>query len=338
MNVRERFHAVMDFKPVDRLPMIEWASWWGQTTDRWAKEGLAASLDRYALYDHFGLDMYRQAWIPNMRYDKDTPHPPHHGAGICHDDASYDALKTWLYPEPSKLSFDFSMWERWTAEQQRGDCVNWITLNGFFWGPRAFLGIEPHLYAFHDQPTLMHRINRELADWMLDTLDTLCAIGTPDFVSVSEDMSYNHGPMISKALFDEFCAPYYRRVIPEFKRRGIRVFMDSDGDVTGLVDWFAEVGVEGILPLERQAGVDLNVLRAKQPGMRFIGHFDKMTMPHGEAAMRAEFERLLPLMKQGGFIPSVDHQTPPGVSLENYHIFLRLLREYCVKGAEWSKA
>ncbi len=59
-----------------------------------------------------------------------------------------------------------------------------------------------------------------------------------------------------------------------------------------------------------------------------VGHFDKMTMNQGEAAMRAEFERLVPLMKTGGFIPSVDHQTPPGVSLEEYRVYLRLLKEY----------
>ena len=38
-------------------------------------------------------------------------------------------------------------------------------------------------------------------------------------------------------------------------------------------------------------------------------------------------------MKSGGFIPSVDHQTPPGVSLENYKKYLSLLKEYCIKGA-----
>jgi hypothetical protein len=34
------------------------------------------------------------------------------------------------------------------------------------------------------------------------------------------------------------------------------------------------------------------------------------------------------MMKLGGFIPSVDHQTPPGVSLEQYRTYLRLLEEY----------
>ena len=55
---------------------------------------------------------------------------------------------------------------------------------------------------------------------------------------------------------------------------------------------------------------------------------DKMTMNRGEQAMRAEFERLLPMMRAGGFIPSVDHQTPPGVSLDQYRSYLRLLDEY----------
>jgi hypothetical protein len=48
----------------------------------------------------------------------------------------------------------------------------------------------------------------------------------------------------------------------------------------------------------------------------------------GEAAMRAEFERLVPIMRTGGCIPSVDHQTPPAVSIDDYRLYLRLLDEY----------
>jgi len=33
-------------------------------------------------------------------------------------------------------------------------------------------------------------------------------------------------------------------------------------------------------------------------------------------------------MASGGFIPSVDHQTPPGVSLDQYRLYLRLLDEH----------
>jgi hypothetical protein len=80
--------------------------------------------------------------------------------------------------------------------------------------------------------------------------------------------------------------------------------------------------------LERQAGVDGMRLRRQFPTLRMIGHYNKLVMNRGEPAMRAEFQRLLPLMRTGGFIPSVDHQTPPGVSLEQYRLYLRLLEEY----------
>ena len=69
-------------------------------------------------------------------------------------------------------------------------------------------------------------------------------------------------------------------------------------------------------------------MRETFPTLGMIGHFDKMVMNRGEAAIRAEFERLRPLMASGGFIPSVDHQTPPGVSLQQYRDYLHIFREY----------
>jgi uroporphyrinogen-III decarboxylase len=147
-------------------------------------------------------------------------------------------------------------------------------------------------------------------------------------MTIAEDMSYNNGPMISKGLMDEFMSPYYAKLLEKAKQMDMLTIVDTDGDVTMLVPWLLENGIEGVLPLERQAGVDGMALREMFPKLRMVGHYDKMVMPHGEAAMRAEFERLLPLMGTGGFIPSVDHQTPPGVSLENYRTYLRLLHEY----------
>ena len=78
-------------------------------------------------------------------------------------------------------------------------------------------------------------------------------------------------------------------------------------------------------------GIDVAAVRRDHPKFRMVGAFDKTVMKKGEAAMRAEFERLMPVMRQGGLIPGVDHQTPPDVSLEMYRLYVRLLREYCEK-------
>jgi len=318
----------MNFKPFDRLPIIEWATWWNETITRWHGEGLPSSLDGNDIQRHFGMDVYLQDWFPIGKPGR--PRPASHGAGVIKDEADYDKVRPFLYRDDP---VDRARWTQWAEQQKRGDVALWFTLDGFFWFARTLLGIEPHLYAFYDQPALMHRINEDLAAWMLRTIDQVSDVCIPDFMTFAEDMSYNHGPMLSKPLFDEFMLPYYSKVIPVLRTRGILTIIDSDGDVTVPSYWFEEAGLDGILPLERQAGVDIVRLRADHPRMRFIGHFDKMTMNKGETVMRAEFERLLPTAAQGGFLVSCDHQTPPGVSYADYQTYLRLFKEYAVRAA-----
>jgi hypothetical protein len=323
MTVRERFRAVMGFQPFDRLPIVEWAGWWDQTVERWHGEGLPRQItDRYDICRHFGLDVWLQDWLRPR--DSTCPKPPSHGAGILANLDDYERLREHLFRWP----IDRGRWRQWAEVQRRGEAVLWFTVDGFFWFPRTLLGIERHLYAFYDQPELLHRMNGELADWICRVTDEVCEVCTPDFMTFAEDMSYNHGPMLSKELFEEFMLPYYRRVVPRLKERGILAIIDSDGDVTVPAAWFAEAGLDGILPLEHQAGVEVAALREKHPRMRFIGCYDKMAMSRGETAMRAEFERLLPVASTGGLIVSCDHQTPPGVSYDEYRLYLRLFEEY----------
>jgi uroporphyrinogen-III decarboxylase len=333
MNTRERFHAAMNFKPFDRLPILEWAGWWDKTIERWHTEGLRADLtDRYAICRHFGLDVYKQDWFAVC--GPDCPRPTSHGSGIIESDADYQRILPCLYPAHP---VDTHRWQEWAEEQRQGDVVLWFTVDGFFWFARRLLGIERHLYAFYDQPELMHHINSDLADWVLLVIEQVCSLCTPDFMTFAEDMSYNNGPMLSKDLFDEFMRPYYDRIIPALRKQGVTPIIDSDGDIATPAHWFGEAGLDGILPLERQAGLDIVSLRREHPRMRFIGHFDKMTMDKGEAAMRAEFERLLPTASGGGFLISCDHQTPPGVSYQNYKTYVRLFDEYAKQAGQMSQ-
>ena len=332
LTTRERFHAVMAGRPVDRLPVIEWANWWSQTIARWHTEGLPTELtDRYDIVRHFGLDLYKQAWLRSV--SPDAPQPTSHGAGIIQTESDYDRLQPFLFQLRDEWPVNPTQWRQWAEEQKRGEAVLWFTVDGFFWLPRVLLGIERHLYAFYDQPELMHRINAENARWMIRLIDRLCESCVPDFMTFAEDLSYNHGPMLSAELFEEFLAPYYRQVIPHLRARGIIPIVDSDGDVSQVASWFEGVGVAGILPLERQAGVDVVALRQKHPALNWIGAFDKLVLHQGEAAIRAEFERLLPATRGGHLLISCDHQTPPGVSYQDYQFYLRLFHEYAVKAA-----
>ncbi len=335
MNTRERFLAAMNFQPFDRLPLIEWASWWGDTIQRWKGEGLPVDpSDFYGIHDHFGLDRHMQDWI-SPRKPGCPAGDSARGIGIVRDRDHYEkVIRPLLFPRPA---IDRRKWEERAALQEAGKAVLWFTVEGFYWFPRVLLGTEPHLFALYDNPALITRINEDMAEWIQHVCEEIFSICAPDFMTFAEDMSYNNGSLLSKDLFDTFMAPYYRALCPVLNKRGTLIIVDSDGNITEPAHWFESVGVQGILPLERQAGVDITRLRADHPQMRFIGQYDKMVMNKGEAAMRREFERLVPTAARGGFLISCDHQTPPGVSYQDYLLYLRLFREYADEAGRLSR-
>lgn len=333
MNHLERFAAVMKFQPVDRLPRVEWAPWWDQTLEAWYGQGLSRDLtDNRDVVTSFGLDPWQRIWLRPLNHKK-LPPKPYHGGPRIHDAAHYQQLVASgaLFPKPEDmLNAAFCEQLRtFQRMQDQGDLMLWLTFDGFFWLPRDFMGIEAHMYAFYDQPELMAQINQTNVDHQLRLFEIIMDLGIrPGFVNIAEDLSYNNGPMLGKDLWDQFIAPYYHQINKVYHEADLPVLIDSDGDITLMVPWMQEAGIDGVLPLERQAGVDVAAIRKQHPRFLMIGAYDKMVMTRGEAAMRAEFERLLPVMRSGGYIPSVDHQTPPGVRLEDYHTYLSLLFEY----------
>jgi hypothetical protein len=327
LTTRERIVRTLNFQQVDRLPVIEWAPWWDKTLARWYEEGLPSTLtDMVDIYRYFGLDEHREIWAPTFDPGFDFT-----GVLPVTNEAEYISIKEHLYPE--KL-FEEDVLRDISRRQRSGECAVWMVMLGFFFFPRHLLGIENHMLAFYDKPDLMSLMNEDLLSFNLKYLDKLCEILVPDFITFAEDMSYNKGSMISRSIFEKHLAPFYRRITPALHERGIIAILDSDGDITEPIGWYLETGIDGFLPLERQAGVDIGYLRNRYPGTRFIGAFDKMTMNKCENRMREEFERLLPVMKQGGYIPGVDHQTPPGVSLSDYRLYVSLLKEYAKKATE----
>jgi len=324
MNHVERFRAVMNRRPVDRLPRWEWAMWWDKTIDRWHGEGLPIELtDIFEIHEYFGLDPYKQFWFSTNEPTIEAVQ--HHVDGGVSDMDDYKRFLPHLFPDHTAA---IEAMKPWAAIQSEGNAVVWATLEGFFWFPRTLMGFVKLMYAFVEEPELIHTFNRDLLRFNMGLLDQIEKACVPTFITIAEDMSFNNGPMIGEAHFNEFLVPYYKPLLARIKEMNALTIVDTDGDVTMMVPWLQRVGIDGVLPLERQAGVDGMKLREQFPDFALIGHYDKMVMPHGEEAMRQEFERLAPLMKTGAYIPSVDHQTPPGVSLDQYRIYLRLLNEY----------
>ncbi len=214
------------------------------------------------------------------------------------------------------------------SDHQKGEFTVRFRFSGFFWKPRDLMGIEQHMIAFFEQPELLHAINEFVLDTYIKILSQVFDIITPDVVLICEDLSGANGPMLSPDQFDEFVGAYYKKLIPLMKEKGVRnIFVDTDGDFTVLIPNFIHAGVEGFLPMDVNAGMDIVKVRKAYPKLKFIGAYNKLCIARGKESIDKEFERLMPVIRQGGYIPGCDHQVAPSTPLENYEYYIKKLKE-----------
>ncbi len=153
---------------------------------------------------------------------------------------------------------------------------------------------------------------------------------TIDQLFVHEDLAGKSGPLIGPNQVKEFIGPYYRKAWELVSSRGTKIFnLDSDGNITPLIDAFLASGVNVMHPMEPAAGMDVVALRKKY-GRRLamLGGIDKHVLRRSKPEIRRELEyKLQPLMQEGGIAFGLDHRIPNGTPLENYRYYVRLGRE-----------
>ena len=82
-----------------------------------------------------------------------------------------------------------------------------------------------------------------------------------------------------------------------------------------------------MFPLEVAAVIHPEKLRKENPGIRMMGGVDKTVLPGSKEDIKQELLKLKPLVKEGGFIPHVDHRVQADVSYENYLYYPQIKRD-----------
>ena len=224
------------------------------------------------------------------------------------------------------------------AEAKAAAAKGWIitqNLIGGYMYLRSLIGPEDLLYAFHDQPELIHDCMKtwfDLADAVITRHQQSVTI---DEIFLAEDICYNHGPLISPDMMNEFLIPYYQQVIRNLrlrqidKSRHLYVQIDTDGFANPVIPVYIKgIGMDVMSPFEVASGCDVVAIGRQYPDLVMMGGIDKRIMAKGGKAIDEHLEYILPAMrKRGGYYPHCDHGVPEEVSLEDYKYY----RKRCIE-------
>ncbi len=207
--------------------------------------------------------------------------------------------------------------------------------HGLFGTPSHIMGYENLFIAYYDQPALIHDILATFTDlWMCIWEEVLGQVEI-DMVHFFEDVSMGTRSMISPAVFREFMMPYYKRLCTFLRGKGVKVILvDTDGDCTELVPLFIESGITGLYPMETSTGMDIRQIRKRHPRLQMLGGISKYSVAQGRAATDESLAVVADLMRDGGYVPFVDHSVPPAVRWEDFLYYRKKLSSLIDAGGQ----
>ena len=356
MTERERFLRYMRFEKVDRIPLMEMGLW-DETLDRWHHEGLPKWVtDLRHLEDYLDLDRsFNMNWLPisqetyppfereliadqgevllmrdergiTFRQQKRFKSIPEFIEFPIKTMANYEKFRERFNgASPGRYAEDFD--EDLRFRRLRGEIVG-VNFRSLFGFPRNYMGIENWCMAFYDQEDLVVRMIADRLQFAKDVFARAIAAGGIDFIQIWEDMAYKTSSMISPQHVRQYMLPAYRELVAFLRASGVQLLMvDCDGRVDELLPIWLEAGIDGCHPCEIAAGADPVELRRKFGRVPLMGGMDKRAIATGRDGVDGELKRIQPLLKEGAFIPMLDHFVPPDVSWETYVYYVERRRE-----------
>ena len=353
MTTRELWQNIIYYGEFDRMPVIHWAGW-AETNERWIEEGMPKGVNQQEYFGavshwtgvgaNLGLmpafeeevveetDDYRIVRDGSGVLMKDWKHKsciPHFIDHTLKTAKEWDEYKKRLQPDPARLPDDIDAHVRRAEESGLPIAVGTASMMGWI---RNWMGVEGMSYLMFDDPDCYADMVMTLADltcWAIDQVLPKMK-GKPDLGFGWEDICGKSGPLVSPDIFDKYVAPGYRKMRNKLEEYGVDILgIDTDGMVEPMIPNWMESGVNLQFPIERGTWKATPEHMRKKFGkeLRIVGGYDKLALEKGRAAIDAELESHIPLMKEGGLVIMPDHLITPGVPLEDYKYYLDRVRE-----------
>ena len=352
MTSRQAFQENMQFRRADCMPLLVIDPYESLTVDRWHREGVPegvwpATFLNMDASPGVGVSLYPQPAFEKKRLSENERQyieTDEWGCTVQHLKEAPGMYYGFL-DHPVKTSGDWDRYKERLASDSPGrlrpkpdefvaranaakvpvglNLWPWFFRYGFY-----LMGMERFLTAFYDEPDLIHDLFEHIAQMTIANLKPVLKQARFDWACYSEDLAYRGGPHISPAIYREFWLPHQDPVTRMLRDAGIPIIsLYTSGNCEALLPLAMEHGINCTWPCERNAGMDPLALRRKfGRELRLVGGVGHTCLTGGLAAIDAEVQRLVPLVREGGFIPMLDDMIPPEVPFENYRYCIEAIR------------
>jgi len=355
MNARELFLKIMNYEPVDRVPVMALEPFGRYTIERWQSEGLpkGVSVQQYLKMDQ--IDYVPVTFRPMPGFDESTiiseddqyiiqlddmgttvrrrkDSPDMYVGHIDHPVKSredwYRYRERFLFrPERIKVELDERTIKRFNeSENPVGICLYPFFFRLGFYA----MGMERFMTAFYDDADLVHDMFAHWADLVCQVIHPVLSAVKIDVVTFNEDLAYRTAPHVAPNVYEQFWCPHQDKVVSLLQRHNVPVIcMWTAGNVDPYIPILLKHGFNCTWPLEGYQNPKMDAARLRQRygrDLRLAGNISKQALIEGPDAIDREIERLMPMIHEGGFFPALDDMVPVEVPFANYRYLIDRIR------------
>jgi hypothetical protein len=326
VNSRQRFLAVLDKAPFDRVPLFK-EGIRDEVLDTWHSQGLSegTSLEELFTYDQFEEIEPELDPLPEFRRWPTTL-------------SQLKNLRRRLDPDdPRRLPEDWQ--EQVHSWQNRTHALFLRVHRGYFltMGVHGWERFTDSIALLKDDPAFVHGVLSIQAEFAAHLAEKILQDVEVDAILISEPIASTHGPLISPRMYADFILRSYEPLLDVAQAHNIphiilRTYANSRVLLPEIFSrrrfdclWACECNPEAMdyLRLRQEYGPDLHL----------IGGIDGDVLRYDRAAIQREIEdKVVPLLSQGSYIPLADGRVRDDVPWENYAFYRRLLERVCGVG------
>lgn len=182
-----------------------------------------------------------------------------------------------------------------------------------------------------DQPALVRRMMAVKGRFCAALLERVLKDVDIDAAVFSEPIGSNENPLISPSMYADLVLQSYEPLLAVLRRFNVKtVVFQTYANARILMPLIIDCGFNCLWSCEAETGaMDYRRLRAKfGRDLKLIGGFDLDVLRRTRADIDAALEtQVVPLLKQGGYIPLADGRIRRDIPFENYAYYRRRLAE-----------
>lgn len=336
MNGYERIVAAMQRKQPDRIPIMEWF-----IHDNVIKGMCPECENIFDLVEKFDLDGIGVGGkhVPKHSQSSEKYVYDQWGTKFARTAEAYVPfegpiksaadLEKYIPPDPNDEAMVADV--RVAAERYKGKKFIAYLTRCDFMSSADIRGLPELLMDFVENPELAHGVLKTINDYFC-TLARRAIEAGADGVVLADDWAFNTGPFMSPAQFREFVLPYFQRAVKTIQDAGGYAIKHSDGNIWPIIDMTVDTGIDGLNPIQPDAGMDIGEVKEKY-GDRvcLVGNINcgyTLSDAPVEQVVREVKEAIRKAGPGGGFVMMSSNSLHSSVSPVNYRAMIETTQSF----------